>query len=192
MTKHRQTKKRSQKGGFLGLFSDGDQENIIPGSSDSGSSWLNFGSLWEKTKQTTSGLVGQANDLVGNTANAVSSSVAQGVSSASNLLNQDVPLNNNSSVAAPIAPTISQSDTSVISSNPAGGKRRSRSRSNKRSKSMKGGKNGLGISYYATPVSGLAVAKPTFWINPSGECKLTKGGSKKRRVKKTRKNPRNK
>jgi hypothetical protein len=57
---------------------------------------------------------------------------------------------------------------------------------------MKGGKNGLGLTYYASPVSGLAVAKPTYWMNANGDCKLTKGGSRKRRVKKTRKTHRHK
>lgn len=39
-----------------------------------------------------------------------------------------------------------------------------------------GSKNGLALTYYATPVSGLAVAKPTYWI----------GGTKSRRCRRTR------
>jgi hypothetical protein len=49
---------------------------------------------------------------------------------------------------------------------------------------MKGGKGGLGLTYYATPVSGLNVAKPTYWIPNQS----IKGGSRrKRKSKKSRK-----
>jgi hypothetical protein len=54
-----------------------------------------------------------------------------------------------------------------------GGKKRRRSRT------MKGGKGGLGLTYYASPVSGIKVAQPTTWINYS-----TKGGSRRRRTNK--------
>lgn len=199
MTKHSRTKKRSQKGGFFGLFSGGDEQNINSAASPSSSSWFNLGSLWENTKNKTSGLLEGANNLVGQTANTISSSISDSVSSASNLLNQDVPLSNtNSSVSSvPDSASVAAAPEMVASypsqaSISTGGKRRSKSRSNKRSKSMKGGKNGLGLTYYASPVSGLAVAKPTYWMNANGDCKLTKGGSRKRRVKKTRKNHRHK
>ena len=45
---------------------------------------------------------------------------------------------------------------------------------------MKGGKGGLGLTYYATDVSnsGLKVAEPTYWI---------KGGSRRRNIKTRRK-----
>jgi hypothetical protein len=55
-----------------------------------------------------------------------------------------------------------------------GGRRRRghRGRSRKLSRKLSGGKGGLGLTYYATPVSGLKVAEPTYWI---------KGGTKRRR-----------
>ena len=59
----------------------------------------------------------------------------------------------------------------------SGGKRR------KRSRSMKGGKGGLGLTYYATPVSGMKVAEPTSWqfyANGTNQYSV-KGGSRKRR-----------
>ncbi len=45
---------------------------------------------------------------------------------------------------------------------------------------MRGGKGGLGLTYYATDVSnsGLQVADPTYWI---------KGGSRRRKSRKHRK-----
>jgi hypothetical protein len=45
-------------------------------------------------------------------------------------------------------------------------------RSRRRHRKMRGGKGGLGLTYYATPVSGIKVVEPTYWIN---------GGSRKRR-----------
>jgi hypothetical protein len=45
---------------------------------------------------------------------------------------------------------------------------------------MKGGKDGLGLTYYASPVSGLKVAEPTYWVN-SNTNQSIKGGSKSKR-----------
>ena len=66
-----------------------------------------------------------------------------------------------------------------------GGRRR------RRRKTMKGGKGGLGLTYYASPVSGLKVAEPTYWINQNTNTNLT-GGSRrrKRRTRKSRKSRR--
>jgi len=58
-----------------------------------------------------------------------------------------------------------------------------------KNKTMKGGKGGLGLTYYATPVSGLAVAEPTSWqYYANGTNQYTvKGGSKTRHSCKSRK-----
>ena len=53
-----------------------------------------------------------------------------------------------------------------------------RGRRRKVSQKMRGGKNGLGLSYYATPVSGIKVVQPTYWIY--GSKNNMKAGSKKR------------
>ena len=53
-----------------------------------------------------------------------------------------------------------------------GGKRRTRK--------MKGGKGGLGLTYYASPVSGLKVAEPTYW-EVYGNGHIMKAGSKSRK-----------
>ena len=47
---------------------------------------------------------------------------------------------------------------------------------------MRGGKGGLGLTYYATPVSGLKVVEPNEWLLYNNMANL-KGGSRKRRCK---------
>ena len=66
-----------------------------------------------------------------------------------------------------------------VSTGYIGGRRKRRGRTMKGGRIMKGGKGGLGLTYYATPVSGLNVAKPTYWIGPNTN-QYIKGGSKKR------------
>lgn len=66
-------------------------------------------------------------------------------------------------VAQPIQPVGYQEQQYNI--NPTGGRR-------SRRRKMRGGKGDLGLMYYATPVSGIKVVEPTYWI---------KGGSRKRR-----------
>ena len=68
-----------------------------------------------------------------------------------------------------------------------GGRRRRRGRR----RTMKGGKDGLGLTYYASPVSGLKVAEPTYWIN-SNTNQSIKGGSRRRKSsRKSRKSRKN-
>ena len=59
-----------------------------------------------------------------------------------------------------------------------GGRRHRRGRG----RTMKGGKGGLGLTYYASPVSGLKVAEPTYWINQNTNTNLT-GGTKRSHTK---------
>jgi len=47
---------------------------------------------------------------------------------------------------------------------------------------MRGGKGGLGLTYYATPVSGLKVVEPNEWLLYNNGANQ-KGGSRKRRCK---------
>ena len=65
-------------------------------------------------------------------------------------------------------PTTPQTQTEVV-----GGRKRRR---------MRGGKGGLGLTYYATPVSGLKVVEPNEWLLYNNMAHL-KGGSRKRRCK---------
>lgn len=73
----------------------------------------------------------------------------------------------------PQPPVVDQAQPTVVDQQPqyipTGGK--------SRRKKMRGGKGGLGLVYYATPVSGIKVAEPAYWI---------KGGSRKRRHRHTR------
>ena len=69
-----------------------------------------------------------------------------------------------------------------------GGKRgkRSMTKGMTKGKTMKGGKGGLGLSYYASPVSDLKVAEPTSWqyyANGTNQYSVT-GGSKSSRTRK--------
>jgi hypothetical protein len=66
----------------------------------------------------------------------------------------------------------------------SGGKHR---RKRRHSKTKKGGKGGLGLTYYATPVSGANVAQPTtlqFYENGTNQYSIS-GGSKRRKSRKS-------
>jgi hypothetical protein len=80
--------------------------------------------------------------------------------------------------ASPIGqPSGIQANPTGMEPNQQGGRRR------KRARSMKGGKGGLGLTYYAAPVDGLKVAEPTTWqyyANGTNQYSV-KGGSRKRR-----------
>jgi hypothetical protein len=68
------------------------------------------------------------------------------------------------------------SDVTTTNNVHVGGKSR-------KSKTMKGGQVGLGLNYYATPVSNMKVATPTYWeVYANGTNQYTiKGGSKTRK-----------
>jgi len=53
-------------------------------------------------------------------------------------------------------------------------------RKRRHSRKMRGGKGGLGLTYYASPVSGLKVAEPTYW-EVYGDEHIMKAGSRRRR-----------
>jgi hypothetical protein len=75
----------------------------------------------------------------------------------------------------PSMPSFSSSSTAPAPAPPAavppavsGGRRR---------RHMRGGKGGLGLTYYASPVEGSNVAEPTYWI---------RGGTRRRKSRKSR------
>jgi hypothetical protein len=205
MTKHRKTR-RSQKGG------DWLSPSTWFGSSDP---YAPKKSLWETmtgaTSDTTSSvtqgasnLANQAEGLLGSAASGITSSVGNAWESTKSMLSTDVDLTgstapmNSSSYTAPMTNSSTAPMTNSMNSyqNPQqeqqmssyGGKRRRRTMP--KSKIMKGGKDGLGLTYYASPVSGIKVAQPTSWqyyANGTNQYSV-KGGSKKRRKgKKSRK-----
>jgi hypothetical protein len=161
MTKHRTSRRRSQKGGLFGFFESPVDPNAPPKQG--------WGSWFSGATTGASGALTNVTDSVTQGASNLGSSIGS-------TLNSNVDLTGSTPVEAPIGvaePVDSPIQSSVY--NPLGGRRR---------RKMKGGKGGLGLTYYATPVSGLNVAKPTYWIPNQS----IKGGSRrKRRQRKSRK-----
>jgi hypothetical protein len=169
MTKHKRTKRRNQKGGLWPFSSTGE-------SSISSQSWGDrFSGYWNKTKENTSSLTNSLESGLGDVSEKTSSSVSSMGTSMSEGLSNLNPFSNSSS---------SDSSISNPSSSFIGGKRKNKYGSKRRCKTIKGGKGGLGLTYYATPVSGIRVAEPTTWqFYENGVNQYSiKGGSKKRRT----------
>ena len=156
MTKHRTSRRRSQKGGLFGFFESPDP-NAPPKQG--------WGEWFSGKTSNASGALTNVTDSVTQGASNLGSSIGS-------TLNSNVDLTGSTPVEAPIgvaeAP-IGVAEAPIQSSvyNPLGGRRR---------RKMKGGK---GLVDNATPVSGLNVAKPTYWIGT----KSMNGGSKRRQRK---------
>ena len=162
MTKHR-TSRRSQKGGLFGFFESPVDPNAPPKQG--------WGSWFSGATSNASGALTNVTDSVTQGASNLGSSIGS-------TLNSNVDLTNSSptevpAVAPAVTSTVVPADSSIQSSvyNPLGGRRR---------RKMKGGK---GLVNNASPVSGLNVAKPTYWIEPKTNQSI-KGGSRKRRQRK--------
>ena len=147
--KSRITRKRTgQRGGFWPFTSS----ETVPSTSTS-SSWSDwFSGVSNKAKETTTGLIDGTENALSNASNSISTGFNSALDSTKSILSTDVSLNSVSSSAA------SQSQV-------AGKRRRKTTKRHRKSKrkSMRGGK-GLGLMYYATPVSGIKMAQPTTWI----------------------------
>lgn len=191
MTKHRRPKRtktrRSQKGGFWGFGESQD-----PNAPSFWGKLTNWGtSAVDKSKELGNSIntgLGDMGTQASNVMSSTMSNVGEGLSS----LN---PLSSNQVADANIPPapvtdtnippdTTSVPTTQSVSTQGSFGGRRRRYR-----RTMKGGKGGLGLTYYATPVSGLRVAEPTTWqyyANGTNQYSV-KGGSRKRRGRKSRK-----
>jgi len=155
MTKHRRTRRitrrRSQKGGLFGFGEPAD-----PNAPGFFSKLMGYGST--AVKKTQEGV----NSLESGLGN-LGTKVGEG-------LNSINPFRSES-----ISPATSTSTVPPATYSTQGGGRR------KRAISMKGGKAGLGLTYYSTPVSGLKVAEPTSWqyyANGTNQYSV-KGGSRK-------------
>ena len=202
MTKHRKTR-RSQKGGDWLSPSTwfGSSDPYAPKKSIWDSMTGATSSATSSVTQGASNLANQAEGLLGSAASGITSGVGNAWESTKSMMSTDVDLTgstapmNSSSYTAPMstAPmsTAPMSNNNSMNSyqNPEqdqqmssyGGKRRRRTMT--KSKIMKGGKDGLGLTYYASPVSGIKVAQPTSWqyyANGTNQYSV-KGGSKKRR-----------
>jgi hypothetical protein len=183
MTKHRTSKRRSQKGGAW----------YNPGS------WFGSSDPNAPKKSVLESITGATNSAISGASGALTSatnSVTQGASnlgsSISSSLSKDVnltsstPTTTDSTSGIPPA-GIPPAGTQPAGTQPAGTIMGGRRRRKGRGRTMRGGKDGLGLTYYASPVSGLKVAEPTYWIN-SNTNQSIKGGSKSKRRKSSRKN----
>jgi hypothetical protein len=158
MTKHKKTKRKIQKGGLF----------------DSSQSWSDWSSgLWNKTKEKVS----SGTDSIETGLEKTSSSVSSLGTSMSEGLSNLNPFSSNDSSSSNL------SSSNLSTSSFTGGKRKHKYGSKRHRKTIKGGKGGLGLTYYATPVSGIRVAEPTTWqFYENGVNQYSiKGGSKKRR-----------
>lgn len=182
MTKHTKTKRRrrSQKGGLFGFFENSDPQTQTWGEY--------FSNLGYKTKDTIKevdykiGTTAQTGmDTAKDTANSVVKTITDAVSTPSEDQSTYNPLPTTQENQSTYNPLLSTTNT-------RGGRHK------KYSKTMKGGKGDLGLTYYATPVSGIKVVEPNNWLlynNGTNQCSI-KGGSRKRRAhkRKSRKNRR--
>ena len=166
MTKHRTSRRRrSQKGGLFGFFESPDP-NAPPKQG--------WGEWFSGATSNASGALTNVTDSVTQGASNLGSSIGS-------TLNSTVDLTASTPVEAPVVaePVVAEPVDSPIQSsvyNPLGGRRR---------RKMKGGK---GLVNNASPVSGLNVAKPTYWIpNQSIKGGSRRKGRKGRKSKKSRK-----
>lgn len=146
MKTRRNRRYKRQKGGFWPFTSSTDPATTYssPTPSSSWSDW--FSGLGNKAKETTTGIVSGTENVLTSASNSVSEGLTNVSNATSNILSTDVPLTGNSYQTA--------------------GRRRKNKRKTKKCKhkrKMKGG-NKLGLTYYATPVSGIKMAQPTTWI----------------------------
>jgi len=185
MTKHRRTRRRriNQKGGLFGFF---ESNPNVPTQS-----WGDyFNSFGTKAKEAGN----MINTSIGNAASATLETANKYNPLASNEINSDqVPSQFPAQVPSQVPSQFPvQVPAQPNSTGSFGGTHRTRARM--RARSMKGGKGGLGLTYYAAPVSDLKVAEPTTWqyyANGTNQYSV-KGGSRKRRGRKSRRSRRRK
>jgi hypothetical protein len=208
MTKHRKTR-RSQKGGDWLSPSTwfGSSDPYAPKKSIWDSMTGATSSATSSVTQGASNLANQAEGLLGSAASGITSGVGNAWESTKNMMSTDVDLTGSTAPMSTAPMSTAPMSTAPMSTAPMstatapmtnsmnsyqnpqqeqqmssyGGKRRRRSMT--KSKIMKGGKGGLGLTYYASPVSGIKVAQPTSWqyyANGTNQYSV-KGGSKKRR-----------
>ena len=179
MTRYRKQKRtrrrRSQRGGFFGLFST-DSSDTTSGIEQPGMFSKAITSVTDVTQKAVAGTEGYL-DGVKKESGSWFSGVKDTSSMFSDLFSSSDAAPIDSTGVVPATTPDASTSTEVDPNASSGGKRR------KRSRSMKGGKGGLGLTYYATPVSGMKVAEPTSWqfyANGTNQYSV-KGGSRKRR-----------
>ena len=147
MTRHRKTKRRIYRGG----------------------DWFSPSSWFSGSSDKAKSVVNSAESSLGNISNSVSNSFSS-LSSYNPFSSSSTSYSAPAPAPAPAYSPPASSTTYMPQS--VGGRHRRGHRGRSRKSKLRGGKGGLGLTYYATPVSGLKVAEPTYWI---------KGGTKRRR-----------
>jgi hypothetical protein len=192
MGKRRQSRKRNQKGGAWynplswgkpsdpnaprrswGQWISGTSNNMIQGADNAVGSAANY--ISTGAQNTYSNLFSS------NPQQSVAPvPVQQPVVQPSSYDNQTVSTDSQTSVSQATGPVSDYSNSSM------GGKRRMNTKKMK-SRKMKGGYSMVGgpenLAYYASPVQGLKVAVPTYWVSSSTNAPLS-GGTMRRRIKK--------
>jgi hypothetical protein len=194
--RHRLSKRRNQKGGDL----------LNPFTWFQGDDWGGwFSNIGTKASNTTNNLLNSANNTLGTAASNIASGTQNAIDTAGKALSTNIPLTGSSDSTQsqykpvevapiqqepakafqqePVPDKIIQEEPKPIQELSIGGKRRKYTLKGR--KHMKGGKGGLGLTYYATPVSNMKVAEPTYWevyANGTNQYNI-KGGSKKRKTK---------
>jgi hypothetical protein len=185
MTKHRKVRRtRRQRGGFWPFSSS---EPVDPYAPKKPGFFQGIGDFFSSGVQKTEEALGP----VVNTANESINAMAEGASSLNPFSSPSSSSTGyqQSDYAAPAATSpVTSPVTSPNGYTGQGGRRKRRARS------MKGGKDGSNLVYYAAPVSGLKVVEPTTWQyygNGVNQYSV-KGGSKKRKSRKSRRTRRHK
>ena len=190
MTNHRKNRitRRSQKGGFS-LFNPGTWFNSSEPEDP------NKKTVLDSTKEVLQSGVNSTENFIGTTATSATNVVSNAAGNVKDSVlglfssNDTPPSTSSTTIPQTTIPQTTIPQTTIPQTNGTSGGRRRR-----RAKSMKGGKGGLGLTYYASPVSGLKVAEPTTWqyyANGTNQYSV-KGGSRKRRGRKTRRTRRHK
>jgi len=192
MGKRRQSRKRNQKGGawYNPLSWGQPTDPNVP--RRSWGQWISG---------TSNNVIQGADNAVGSAANFISTGAQNTFNSASNLFStnpapapapapalQSSSSYDNQTVSTDSQSTNSTGPVSDYSNSSMGGKRRSR---RKKSRKMKGGYSMVGgpenLAFYASPVHGLKVAAPTYWVSSSTNAPLSGGTKKKRRTRRHKK-----
>ena len=164
MSRHKKSR-RSQRGG--GWFGPDDPYAQKKSWMDSLSSW------WSGTSTGTTtgtGLLSTAENNLSSFASNISNTTSQALNNISSPSSYQ-PSSTSYSAPTPLAAPAYSAPSAAPANNDNlvetyGGKRRRRTLKMKRR--MKGGR-GLGLSYYATPVSGLNMAEPTYFMKYGGK-----------------------
>lgn len=197
----KQSKNRRQNGGaWYNPLSWGQSEDPYAPKKSWGDWFSN------STSGITSGasnLVNGTENLLGSATNSITSGAQNAWKSTTGLLSSEQPIaseqpyQTEQPIASVTVQPINNQPLETEGQQIIGGTRKKHSTTIKyktnKNKQMRGGKGGLGLTYYASPVSDLKVAQPTYW-EVYGDGHIMKAGTKRRKhgYKNNRRSRRNK